>query len=57
MCTFGGTDAKPKCKWLIDSSLRIRFGGDGRTLSDCRDRAELERIPQTHRVGHKSIGQ
>ena len=37
--------------------LRKRFGGDGRTLSDSRDRAELERIPQPHRIGHKSIGQ
>ena len=30
LCTFGGTDAKPKCKCLIDNWLRKRFGGDGR---------------------------
>ena len=30
LCTFGSTDAKPKCKRLIDKRLRMRFGGDGR---------------------------
>ena len=30
LCTFGGTDAKPKCKYLIGKRLRKRFGGDGR---------------------------
>jgi len=57
LCTFCGTDANPKRKRLKVKRLRKRFGGDGRTLSDCRDRAELERIPQPHRIGHKSIGQ
>ena len=30
LCTFGGTEAKPKCKCLIDKRFRKRFGGDGR---------------------------
>ena len=30
LCTFGGTDAKPKCNWLKIKYLRKRFGGDGR---------------------------
>lgn len=41
---------------LFISVKKLKIGG-GRTLSDCRDRAELERIPQPHRIGHKSIGQ
>jgi hypothetical protein len=31
LCTFGGTDANPKCKCLIDKGFWKQFGGDGRT--------------------------
>ena len=30
LCTFGGTDANPKCNRLKIKYLRKRFGGDGR---------------------------
>jgi len=46
LCTFYGTDAKPKCKCLINMRLRKRFGGDGRNIKSYHGKYEQSSVEE-----------